>query len=117
MQIFLVSLYILLSALGLVFFKIGSNNGTHLILNKITLSLQLNLLSVLGIACYGFSFLLYLYLVSKYNLSYIYPLTTGAIYLIVFVLSITILKETVLPQQLAGSTLVLLGIILLNLKK
>ena len=56
-------------------------------------------------------------LVSKFDLSYIVPITQGIIYILIFISSIAIFKEKITIQAFIGTVMVILGIILLNIKK
>jgi multidrug transporter EmrE-like cation transporter len=70
-----------------------------------------------GIALYGTSFLLYTFLISKYDLGYIIPLTTAFVYVLIFFASFFIFKELFTVFKITGIFLILMGIVLLNLKK
>ena len=71
MAIFLLLFYVVLSSMGLILFKMGTTaNGFAL--NLFGLNLHLSWQMIVGVLCYGFSFLLWLYIVSKNNLTYIY---------------------------------------------
>lgn len=113
MLYFLSALYILLSCSGLVLFKIGSKAGMSIGVSAGAFSLKISLISLGGMLCYITSFLLYLFLVSKFDLTKIYPVTTGAIFIGIMVASVIFLNESVHWQQILGSVLILAGIILL----
>lgn len=114
MKVLLISIYMFLSASGLILFKKGSQNGLSVILLESGLNLKISYYSILGIISYGCSFLLYLFLVSKYNLSYIVPVTTGLMYVIIFITSVTIFKEKIDLMHIIGAIIVLFGIMLIN---
>ena len=117
MQWILICAYLILTVSGLVLFKAGSNQGISANIDNGFLSLKLSWISILGIVCYGCSFLLYLSLVSKMDLGYIYPVTTGIIYILILAASVWIFKETVSPFKLMGCGLILIGVVLMNIKK
>lgn len=112
---FLSALYVLLSCSGLVLFKLGSESGLGVSLSAGMFELRISLLSILGMICYISSFLLYLVLVSKTDLSKIYPITTGCIFIGVMAASFLVLHEAVSWPQVVGSCLILVGILLINL--
>jgi multidrug transporter EmrE-like cation transporter len=58
-----------------------------------------------------------MYLLSKYDLGYIIPLTTALVYMIIFVASYLIFKETFTILKIVGITLIMVGLMLLNIKK
>ncbi len=114
--ILFIGIYTLLTVSGLVFFKIGTNKQFDVALMQGNFNLNINLLAVLGLVFYVISFLMYMFLVSKFDLSYIVPISTGLVYLATFVCSITIFKELITVQHIFGAVLVLAGIILINIK-
>lgn len=107
------AIYVLLSCSGLVLFKLGSKVGMSVSLSAGSLHLKISMISILGMVCYITSFLLYLILVSKFDLSKIYPITTGIIFVCVMLASVLFLHEAIQWQQLLGSALILIGVVLL----
>lgn len=105
------------TSLALVALKWGSKNGAplHYIDNK--LQTNLNFYTISGIALYGFSFAIYIYLISKYDLGYIIPLTTALVYILIFSASYFIFNEVFTAVKIAGIALIIVGLVLLNLKK
>jgi len=115
MQWLLITVYLLLSASGLILFKLGSEIGVAISITNRIFSLKIGWLSLLGIVCYGCSFLLYLGLVSKLNLSYLVPVTTGIMYVLILVASAVIFKESITMLHIFGCMLVLAGVVMINL--
>lgn len=114
---FLVAVYILATSSALISLKLGSADGAPLSFINGRLHLNITPFAVLGIFLYGFSFLLYMYLISKLDLGYIIPITTAFVYVIIFTASFLLFKESFSPTKLLAITLILGGIILLNIKK
>ncbi|MBC5786872.1 MULTISPECIES: hypothetical protein [Clostridiaceae] len=117
MQYIIAALYILLSCSGLVLFKLGSQTGISLGVSSGIFSFKISLISIFGMLCYISSFLIYLVLVSKFDLSKIYPITTGIIFIGVMVASVLFLHESVSWVQILASGLILIGVVLLSLKR
>lgn len=115
MKFLITAIYLLLTSSGLVLFKLGANDCTTFSLAKGIVNFKISLLSIAGIICYGISFILYLGLVSKLNLSYIVPVTTGIMQILILLASIYIFKETVTLTNIIGVIVVLVGIALINL--
>lgn len=113
MAYLLATLYVILSCSGLVLFKLGSKVGISIGISAGTFSMKIGLVSIVGVICYISSFLLYLVLVSKFDLSKIYPITTGIIFIGVMVSSVFFLNESVKWTQILGSVLILIGVLLL----
>ena len=72
---------------------------------------------VLGACLYIISFLLSMVVMKGMNLSLFYPLSAGLIYVVVCILSIVLLKEKPSVNQLIGMTVILAGIIVMNIGK
>ena len=113
----LIALYVLTTSSALVVLKWGAQSGApaQFINNK--LHLNLNPYVVTGIALYGTSFLLYTYLISKYDLGYIIPVTTAFVYVLIFLASFVVFKEVFTVIKIMGIALILGGVILLNINK
>jgi len=73
--------------------KARSKTGAlvHFVDSKVRFNFDLYNLS--GVALYGISFLLYVYLISKYDLGYIIPLTTAFVYTLILSLPFSFLKK------------------------
>lgn len=106
--------YIILSSTGLVIFKLGTTGlGFQIFGFNITLKM------IIGIICYGASFLLWLYIVSKVNLTIAMPLSVAFVNTLVVVESCLILKEKITLQQTIGIFLIIIGVMVMtgNIKK
>lgn len=97
--------------------KQGTENGLPIAINGAKLQFHLNFFSGIGVLLYGLSFLLYVYLISKFDLGYIIPLTTALVYAVVFIASYFLFKEVFTVAKIIGITLILSGVILLSLGK
>jgi len=113
---FFIVIYIFLTVSGLVLFKLGSNFSQIEVITKGILSLQISFTSLIGIFCYLCSFIIYLFLVSRNALSFLFPIVTGIVYISVLTASIFILKEKVTPISIVGSLFILIGVILIIFK-
>lgn len=105
------------SSCALIALKLGSKAGAPLQYVDDKLHFNINFYVASGIALYGTSFLIYMYLISKYDLGYIIPLTTAFIYIIIFTASYFIFKETFTTMKIIGISLILSGIFFLNFSK
>lgn len=113
----LLAVYVLTTSLGLIVLKLSTSTGLPVALIDGRLTFNFNLLSIGGVILYGISFLVYFYLISKFNLGYIIPLTTALVYLCIFVASYFIFHEVFTPLKIAGIALIVGGLVLLNLNK
>lgn len=108
-----ISIYVVLNACGQLLIKMGT-----LEMKQIT-SFQdlLNFKLISGIGLFGLSFLTWIYIVSRNNLSYAFPFAVGLGYIGVILLSMLVLKETATLWQYVGMVLIWVGIIIMLLSK
>ena len=98
-------IYVIASSSGLILFKLGTTGvGVNILGFNITLKM------LLGIFCYGFSFLLWLYIVSKANLTIAMPLSVALVNTLVIVGSCIFLNEKITLIQGIGIFIVILGV-------
>ncbi len=114
MNYILVAIYLLCSVGGLTLVKIGAENNSFA-LSSSFFNLQLSYFTLIGLFLYIFSFLLWIVIVGRFELSYIQPITTGLSYVLILAASVFILKESVGTLQWAGLAFILIGVILMNL--
>ena len=106
----LIGVYVILNSCGQLLIKMGT-----LELPPITGIMDLlNLKLISGIGLFGMSFITWIYILSKNNLSYAFPFAVGLGYMMVIFLSIFVLKEAATYLQLIGISLVWIGIILMS---
>ncbi|MBU2472884.1 MAG: EamA family transporter [Patescibacteria group bacterium] len=88
-------------------------------INIVSFSKLLEIISssyvLLGLLFYGISFTLYVYLLSKFELSFIYPITMSAGFVLLLIFSVLLLDETFTLSKLIGIILVSAGIIVITL--
>lgn len=113
----IIALYVLATTSALVLLKYSSSSGAPLQYNSGKLHFNINVYTVLGTLLYGSSFLLYTYLVAKFDLGFIIPLVTGLVYLFIFFASYFIFKEAFSPYKIIGIGLILGGVFFMNLHK
>lgn len=114
----LILLYVAAASLGLIFVKLGTEHAAlplRFVEGKLYLSF--NGFVFAGIFLYGVSFLVYMYLLSRFDLGYIIPLTTALVYTVILCASFFVFHEAFTFIKIVGVTLILAGVILLNLNK
>lgn len=116
MQYVLIGIYLILTVAGLVFMKLGGNPGT-LAVKDGTITLGMSIVSGIGFLCYLCSFLLFTRVVIMFDLSYIYPITTGIVQILTLVASAAVFKENISVQSIIGASIIILGIIIMNFNK
>ncbi len=113
----LLGAYVLATSIALILLKLGSKDTSPISLVDSKISLNFNYYIISAIFLYGLSFLTYTYLIARYDLGYIIPVVTALVYVIIFLASFFLFKETFTPLKITGIALIMLGIIMLNLQK
>ncbi|EJO5348878.1 EamA family transporter [Clostridium botulinum] len=114
-MIYLILTSVFLGALGQILVKYGAVNlalnfsPSHFIPSII--SILKNLPVMAGIISYGLSFLLWIKVLSKVELSYAYPMVSLG-YVITMLFSYFFFKENITPTRILGVALIMLGVIL-----
>jgi small multidrug resistance pump len=117
MSVLFLILYVLCTSGGLVLLKLGTTSGLPVSFVDNAVKFNFNPLAIGGIFLYGLSFFLYIYLISKFQLGFIVPLTTALVYTLVFVASYFVFHEVFTILKVAAIALIVTGVILLSLSK
>ena len=117
MQIITVIIYALISVAGLTLVKLGSNNPLSFVASQNGFSFGTGWITLLGLVLYIVSFLIYMTLIAKNNLTYITPVSSAVVYILTMVVSLVVFREQVTSIQWIGWCLILVGVVLMNLKK
>ena len=113
MKYLLTVIYILLTTGGLFCLKSGGDSLSLSLKNGI--NFKIGFVTTFGFLLYIFSFLLWQKLLATYDLSYIVPVTTGIIQIIVLLLGYFYFKESLSVINIV--LLVIVGIILISIKR
>ena len=105
--------YVFLSSMGLILFKLGSKDLSVLYENAIFV-ISLSTPMILGIISYLLSFILWLIIVNRSELSYIYPLSIGFINIAILLGSNLVLHESITTRNVVGSIIIIIGIVLMK---
>lgn len=116
MKFLLVGIYLVCTTCGLIFMKLGGNPGAFSF-NEGTIGFTMNWISAIGFVSYLISFLLFTRIVVTFDLSYIYPIVTGIVQIITLIASKVIFKENFSIQGIIGASIIIIGIIIMNLPK
>lgn len=106
-------IYVILSSSGIILFKLGSSDLSIKIMNN-QLNMNLPGLSILGLLCYLGSFVLWMIIISKSDVSFIVPLGLGITNVLILVGSSVVLKEEISLYGIIGIVLILAGTLLIN---
>lgn len=94
--------------------KIGSQEGLKIWIQ--IAHLKFTLPSIIGYCCYIISFLLYTVVISKFDLSYIYPILGGITNIMIILIAILYFHERVTIFSLIGGAFIIVGVFFMNLK-
>ena len=114
-KIILVLIYVILTILGLILMKLGQNTGT-ISVDQGDVLFSINYISLLGLISYILSFLLYTRIIVNFNLSFIVPVTAGIVQILTLGFGIILFNETISKLSIIGVTLVIVGIVIMNIK-
>ena len=117
MQIITIIIYAIISVTGLTLVKLGSGNPLSISLGQSGFSFGVGWVTLLGLVLYIVSFLIYMTLIAKNNLTYVTPIASAVVYILTMIVSLVVLREQVTVMQWIGWSLILVGAFLMNLKK
>lgn len=115
MKIILTAIYVVLTTGGLCCMKLGGDSLSLSFKNEI--SFKIGFITALGFLLYICSFLLWQKLIATYDLSYIVPIATGIVQVVVLLASYFLFKESMSTTNIIGAILIILGIVLISFKK
>ena len=115
-NIVLIGIYLFLSIAGLVLFKLGCKQDFLVSLSSGSLNIKISFISILGLICYMCSFLLYMFIISKFDMSYIVPITTGIVQICTVIFAVTLFNESLSIFKIIGIATIIIGIGFLNHK-
>ena len=117
MKFILIIVYLIFTVSGLVLMKLGGNSGTFALKESGTIAFSINWISLIGFICYLVSFLIFTKIIIMFELSYIMPICTGIVQIATLVASRLVFKEIISTQGIIGASLIIIGIILMNIPK
>lgn len=109
LQTMIILTSVLLNACAQLFLKMGASKLTQSGHTLALVKQAINIPMLLGFGCYGASILLWIYALSKVDVSYAYPFQALG-YIFVVVTSFFLLHESLTPSKLIGVGLITLGV-------
>lgn len=114
-MVILFFVYLFCTVGGLTLVKVGANNNAFA-LNSSYFDLSLSYTTMMGLALYIVSFIMWIVIVQRYDLSYIQPIALGLSNILIIAASIFILGESIGLFQWLGIVCILGGVILMNIR-
>lgn len=89
--------------------------GTSNVTSYFVMGIKLNVFSLAGIFLYGIGFLLWMYLVQKFDLSKIVPFVMAIYNTMIVLLSVLIFGEKLSFINCIGIAAIIIGVVIINL--
>lgn len=115
-NIILVAVYTAFTVAGLICYKYGTNLSFDVSLKNTNISFNIHLVAILGLVFYVISFALYMLVLPRFNLTYILPIISAITSILIYILSIVILKEEVDIQKIIGAAIIVIGVFIMSFK-
>lgn len=112
MNVALVILYIIFAVGGSTLIKYGGISKIASLFTVPVVNVSISIISLLGIICYGLSFLFYIFLLNKLELSLLSPITIGVVYVMLMITAVIVFHEQFTPAKIIGCVLILIGVML-----
>ncbi|MEG0825989.1 MAG: hypothetical protein RR404_00810 [Bacilli bacterium] len=117
MNVVLIISYVIFAVGGSTLLKYGGLEHIKALFTVPFVNVNVSWITLIGFMCYGISFLLYTVLLNRFDLSFISPLTVAVVYILLMITAFIIFKEPITLQKIMGSSLILIGILLMIVKK
>lgn len=99
---------------GLIFFKYGSNKCFEVGFSSKNLLININIYSIIGLTLYVSSFILYMFILSKYDVTYIMPILSVFTTIGIYFMAIIFLNEPFSWYRFAGTLIIIVGALVVN---
>ena len=117
LNIALIVLYVIFAVGGSTLIKYGGLDKAATLLSIPLVNVSMSLVSFFGVICYGLSFILYILLLNKFDLSFISPLTIGIVYVLLMLTAVVVFNEQFTLLKTVGCVLILVGVLIIALNK
>lgn len=114
-KIILTIIYIVCTTSGVFLMKMGGDSLSLSLKNG--LNFKIGYITTLGFIFYFVSFMLWQKLIVSFDLSYIVPITTGIVQILILIVAVLFFKETINIKEILGVIFIIIGVILISLGK
>lgn len=112
-EVVFIFIYVLITLMGLTLIKMGAQGEGKVIMHILGIDVGPKLIT--GIICYGFSFLMYVIVISRMQLSLAIPVA-GAINSIgIVIIGLTVFHEHLQVGQAIGAAIVVVGVLVIGI--
>ena len=109
--------YFLSSCSGQILMKYGSMVKDGFVFKVPVVDASFSLYSLLGFGFYGFSFLLFTILISRHDLTFLNPFSIGVTSILIFSSAVIFFGESLTFAKVLGLSLILIGVLVINVFK
>lgn len=113
MNVILIILYVIFAVGGSTLIKYGAITKAVALFTVPIVNVGLTLASFFGIIFYGLSFILYIILLSRFDLSFISPVTVGLVYVLLMLTAAFVFQESFTLLKITGCAIILAGILMI----
>lgn len=115
-NIIIVAIYAIFTVTGLICYKYGTNINFDISLKNSNLGVNVHIVAIIGLCFYIVSFLLYILVLPKFNLTDIMPIISAITTIAIYILSVWILGEEVTIQKIIGAIIITAGVFIMSFK-
>jgi len=115
-NIILVAVYAIFTVAGLICYKYGTNIDFGFSIKNSNINFNIHIIAIIGLIFYLMSFLLYMLVLPKFNLTDILPIISAITSIAIYILSIWLLGEEVTIQKTIGAIIIVLGVFIMGFK-
>ena len=109
--------YFIFTCLGMVLIKLGGRPSENILFTLPVVDFRVTALTFIGFFVYGLSFLLYTILLTRYELSFLNPVTIGITSILIFASAALVFGEAITLAKIAALLLIVGGVIIINVFK
>ena len=109
--------YFIFTCLGMVLIKLGGRPSESSLFSVPVVEFRVTLLTLIGFFVYGLSFLIYSILLTKYELSFLNPVTIGITSILIFASAVVVFDEAITLAKIVALLLIVTGVIIINVFK
>lgn len=112
LNVILITLYVVFAVGGSTLIKYGGIAKDAALFTVPIANVSLSPISFLGILFYGASFVLYILLLNRLELSFVSPVTVGIVYVLLMITAVLVFGEQMTVIKMLGCGLILAGVLL-----
>lgn len=109
--------YLVFSISGITLMKIGAEAPLTVELANKALHISAGTTTLIGLLCYICSFLIYTRLIATYDITYLVPVASAIVQIVVVGIALVFFKEQLTLLKSIGLALTLVGVLLMNIKR